>query len=125
MFERSILDEIQCKILIELLLSPNCKATCRGISDLTHIGGSTWSKQKKSLGLAGLIESEYEKEFDLEGRVVHRVVVKLTQKGKLVAHLLIDISNILVIGPDRLILAEEDMGGQSHKNGISFRDRES
>ena len=44
----------------------------------------------------GLIEIEDTKEFDIDGGVARRMFVKLTPKGKLVACLLVDTSNVLI-----------------------------
>ena len=107
MLDRPVLSEIECGILIGLLFFPNCKATCREVAELSHISDSTWHKEKKSLLVAGLIEIEDTKGFDIDGKVVRRTFVKLTQKGKLVACLLADTSNVLMSNDESLI--DEDV----------------
>ena len=107
MLDRLVLSEIECGILFELLFAPNCKATCREITGQSNIGVSTWNKEKKSLWAAGLIEIEGKKEFDIDGRVARYLLVKLTQKGKLVACLLVDTSNVLMSNEESLI--DEDV----------------
>ena len=107
LIDRPILGEIECDILIELLFSPDCKTVCREIRYLSNIGDSTWNKEKKSLRVVGLIEIEGKKEFDIDGRVTRHKVVKLTRKGKLVACLLVNISNVLLPKDESLI--DEDV----------------
>ncbi len=96
MLDVPVLSEIECRILNELLFCPKGTLTCHEITILSNISSSTWSKEKKSLWVNGLMEIEDTKEFDIDDRVARRMFVKLTPKGKVVARLLVETSNVLI-----------------------------
>ena len=87
-----VLSETQSRILIGLLLDR--ASSSAGIQRITGISASTWNKEKRLLENNGLIDSRSAKNFTNNG-VARKVEFKLTPRGKLVAQILLLISELI------------------------------
>jgi hypothetical protein len=90
-----MLNELECRILLELFFTSKKMLRSDEITNRSRISSSTWHKAKRSLREIGLIEMEARREFRIDGNISRFLFTRLTPKGKLVAGLLLDISNIL------------------------------
>jgi DNA-binding MarR family transcriptional regulator len=89
MMRLSVLSEIQSRILLALLIEGELSSA--SITEKVGISGSSWSKEKRMLAAAGLIDCESSREITEKG-VVRHMDFRLTRRGKQVAQNLLAIS---------------------------------
>ena len=89
---KHVLSETQSRILLAILLDG--ASSSAGILKMTGISASTWNKEKHLLENMGLIDTESVKSFTQNG-ITRKVGFKLTRSGKLVAQILLLISELI------------------------------
>jgi DNA-binding MarR family transcriptional regulator len=98
------LSPLQCRILIAIFFSKNEYLNSEAILKETGIAQSTWSEEQNRLTQMGLLEKRQSR--IMTSNVITRVMnYKLTDKGRLVAMNLSNISRILA--PDKFSLTTE------------------
>ncbi len=94
---------LQSKILAAIYFAQDQYVTTEAILKQTGIAQSTWSEEQNRLIESGLIEKKQSKV--MSSKVITRIMnYKLTEKGRLVAHNLTNISRIMA--PDQFVAKE-------------------
>jgi DNA-binding MarR family transcriptional regulator len=118
--ENPFLSQLQCRILAAISLSKLDSLTSDVILRETGIAQSTWSEEQKRLVQLGLLEKKPSKMM-ISNTVTRVMKFRLTDKGKLVALNLANISRIL--GSDQFSYADAASVHTNENTGSGLKDK--